>query len=197
MTKAELRREFLAKRKALSADEGARRSKQIGRLFFAYLDENGLTDVPTTIHTFLPIKRRHEVDTWAIIEHIWLSLSHIHTSVPVTDEYNYQLLNYTIFPTTPLVENRLGIPEPAIGSRYETELDQIGMVLVPLLAFDRQGNRVGYGGGYYDRFLAEQVPASRKIGLSFFDPVELIDDIESTDVKLDVCITPERWHIFD
>ncbi|SOD96790.1 5-formyltetrahydrofolate cyclo-ligase [Spirosoma fluviale] len=197
MTKAELRREFLAKRKALTADEVAYRSELIAARFFTYLEENDLADVPTIIHTFLPIKRHNEVNTWAIIEPIWQSFGHIHISVPVTDEYTHQLLNYTIFPGTPLVTNRLGIPEPAIGSRYETELNQISIVLVPLLAFDKQGNRVGYGGGYYDRFLAGCRPDCLKVGLSLFEAVHEITDIEPTDIKLDVCITPDYLHSFD
>lgn len=197
MTKTELRKDFLAKRKALASDEVSRRSQLIADQLFTYLEQNNIDGDTTTIHTFLPIKRHKEVDTWPIIERVWLTLNHIHISVPVTDEYNYQLVNYTIFPATAFVENRLGIPEPAVGSRYETDLGQISVVLVPLLAFDQQGNRVGYGGGYYDRFLAEQIPGSRKIGLSFFEPVDQIDDIEITDIKLNACITPERLYNFD
>ncbi|ADB41329.1 5-formyltetrahydrofolate cyclo-ligase [Spirosoma linguale] len=190
MTKSALRQAFLAQRKALTPDEVACRSELIAGHFFAYMEKNDLVDASTIIHTFLPIKRRNEVNTWAIIEPIWLSFPHIHISVPVTDEYNQQLLNYTIFPGTPLVTNRLGIPEPAVGSRYETELEQISVVLVPLLAFDKQGHRVGYGGGYYDRFLAGCRPDCLKIGLSLFEAVDEITDIEPTDVKLDFCITP-------
>ncbi|GAB4005509.1 5-formyltetrahydrofolate cyclo-ligase [Spirosoma migulaei] len=197
MNKAELRREFLARRKAMTTDEVAHQSQLIADHFFTYFEQNKLGDTPSTIHTFLPIKRHKEVDTWPIIERIWLTLHQVHISVPVTDEYNYQLVNYTIFPATPLVENRLGIPEPAVGSRYETDPEQISIVLVPLLAFDQQGNRVGYGGGYYDRFLAEQVPGSRKIGLSFFGPVDQVDGLDNTDIKLDACITPERLYSFD
>ncbi|GAB2522667.1 5-formyltetrahydrofolate cyclo-ligase [Spirosoma aerophilum] len=197
MTKSALRQSFLAQRKALEADDVTRLSERIADHFFTYLEQNGLAETPFTLHTFLPIKRHNEVNTWAIVEPIWLSYSHIQVSVPVTDEYNQQLLNYTIFPGTPLVNNRLGIPEPAIGSRYETEPGQISIVLVPLLAFDKTGHRVGYGGGYYDRFLADDVPDSRKIGLSLFDPVDNIVDVEPTDVRLDVCITPEHTYVFN
>jgi 5-formyltetrahydrofolate cyclo-ligase len=197
MTKSELRQSFLSQRRALSADDVTRCSEHIAGHFFTYLEQNDLTETPMVLHTFLPIKRHNEVNTWAIIEPIWLSFPHIHISVPVTDEYTQQLLNYTLFPGTPLVNNRLGIPEPAVGSRYETALDQINIVLVPLLVFDKQGHRVGYGGGYYDRFLADDVPISCKIGLSLFDPVDAINGIEPTDVKLDYCITPKRLYRFD
>lgn len=60
---------------------------------------------------------------------------------------------------------------------------------MPLLAYDKQGNRVGYGKGFYDKFLSQCKPNVVKIGLSFFEPEDLIEDIFENDVKLDVCIT--------
>lgn len=197
MTKAELRQAFLAKRKALTADAVSRDSQRITSNFFTYLDQNDLGDKQTILHTFLPIKRQNEVDTWPIIHQVWTNYPHIQISVPVTDEYTNQLINYALFPATTLVENRLGIPEPAIGSRYETDLTQISIVLVPLLIVDRSGHRVGYGGGYYDRFLANDVPHSLKIGLSLFDPIDQIIDFNDTDIKLDVCISPNQTTIFN
>jgi 5-formyltetrahydrofolate cyclo-ligase len=67
---------------------------------------------------------------------------------------------------------------------------------MPLLAFDSKGDRVGYGKGYYDRFLAACRKDVLKIGLSYFPPVSSIDDIEIFDKKLDFCITPERVYAF-
>ena len=192
MTKAELRREYLAKRKAFTAEEGTRDSQRIAANFFTYLEQHDLDGTQATVHTFLPIKRRNEVDTWPIIHQIWTNFPHIQVSVPVTDEYSSQLISYMLFPSTALVENRLGIPEPAVGSRYETDLTQISIVLVPLLIFDRQGHRVGYGGGYYDRFLANVEPGCLTIGLSLFEPVDVIDDIIETDIPLNCAITPTQ-----
>ncbi len=107
------------------------------------------------------------------------------------------MAHYTIYPDTPLVENKLGIPEPLLQDQPQTALCSVKTVLVPLLAFDLQGHRVGYGGGYYDRFLADDVPHSRKIGLSLFGPVDSIDDVDATDVRLDACITPEQVYRFN
>ena len=64
------------------------------------------------------------------------------------------------------------------------------MVLVPLLCFDRSGHRVGYGKGYYDRFLRKCRADCKKIGLSMFDPVDEITDAGESDVRLDLVITP-------
>ncbi|GAB2572093.1 5-formyltetrahydrofolate cyclo-ligase [Spirosoma areae] len=195
MTKVELRRAFLAQRIALPVGDVERRSQLIAEQFFTYFKAERLADIPSFVHSFLPIRRYNEVDTWPIIKGIWTTFDHMAISVPVTDQATRQMRHCTIFPDTLIVENSIGIPEPAVDSRYETDLKYIIAVIVPLLAFDKRGHRVGYGGGYYDRFGSERVPNSRKIGLSLFDPVEEIDDIEPTDVPLDVCITPTRiWH---
>ncbi|MFZ0597958.1 MAG: 5-formyltetrahydrofolate cyclo-ligase, partial [Flavobacterium sp.] len=68
----------------------------------------------------------------------------------------------------------------------------IEVVFVPLLAFDNVGNRVGYGKGFYDKFLAQCKPRTIKIGLSFFEAENQIDDVFESDVKLDYCVTPEK-----
>lgn len=65
-------------------------------------------------------------------------------------------------------------------------------VLVPLIAFDARGFRVGYGKGFYDRFLKTCRADCLKIGLSLFPPVEKIADTADFDVKLDACATPEK-----
>ncbi|MEY3642146.1 MAG: hypothetical protein RLZZ149_74, partial [Pseudomonadota bacterium] len=96
--------------------------------------------------------------------------------------------------TTEFYLNQYGIPEPMGG--IEIKAGQIDAAIIPLLAFDNIGNRVGYGKGYYDRFLANCRADVLKIGLSFFPPVSSIDDIENFDKKLDFCITPERVYAF-
>jgi 5-formyltetrahydrofolate cyclo-ligase len=68
----------------------------------------------------------------------------------------------------------------------------IDVVFVPLLAYDKLGNRVGYGKGFYDKFLNQCKPDVLKIGLSFFEPEELIEDVFENDVKLDFCVTSEK-----
>jgi 5-formyltetrahydrofolate cyclo-ligase len=70
------------------------------------------------------------------------------------------------------------------------------VILVPLLAFDLKGFRVGYGGGYYDRFLVQCRPDAVRIGLSYFDPVEKIVDIDRYDVTLHSCVTPDETYHF-
>ena len=71
--------------------------------------------------------------------------------------------------------------------------EKLDVIFIPLLGFDKQGNRVGYGKGYYDRFLHQCKPEALKIGLSFFEAeTTLIQDTTEHDVPLDVCVTPTQ-----
>ncbi|UFH55527.1 5-formyltetrahydrofolate cyclo-ligase [Spirosoma sp. KNUC1025] len=196
MNKALLRQEFLKKRKALSADEVNRRSELIAGQFFHFLEQNYRVDVPTIIHTFLPIQRQNEIDTWLIIRTIWENYSNLTISVPVTDPSTNSLRHYPLFPETVLADNRWGIPEPVSVNQPCLQPDKFDIVLVPLLVFDKQGHRVGYGGGFYDRFLANCRPNCLKAGLSLFEPVNQIDGIEPTDIKLNTCVTPNQIYQF-
>ena len=156
---------------------------------------DGLTRI--ILHTFLPIVRQNEVDTWPIIHRIWQHFPNSQVAVSVTDITTNWLTHHLLNPQTPLIENRWGISEPQPEAHTAIGSAQIDVVLVPLLVFDKQGHRVGYGKGYYDRFLAECRPDCLKIGLSLFEPVERINDVESTDVRLTMCITPGQIHLFD
>jgi 5-formyltetrahydrofolate cyclo-ligase len=67
---------------------------------------------------------------------------------------------------------------------------------VPLVIVDSGGNRIGYGKGFYDRYLSSCRTETVKIGFSFFEPVGLIKDINQFDVPLNLCITPLRIYEF-
>ncbi len=198
MTKAELRTRFLTERRALLPAEVERRSAAIADRFF----ERVAAETPKTIHVFLPAEGRNEVNTWLIIRRLWADFPAIRVATSVTDWANHTLTHYALTPQTPLVTNRFGIPEPVqlsvindllsvTDNAQQMTNDQFDLVLVPLLAVDKRGHRVGYGGGYYDRFLAQCRPDCQKIGLSFFPPVDRIDNVEPTDVPMSGWITPE------
>lgn len=67
---------------------------------------------------------------------------------------------------------------------------------MPLLVADTRGNRVGYGGGYYDRYLANTGSHSLKLGIGFFDLIDSVSDTAEFDVPLDACITPAGYYEF-
>ena len=90
----------------------------------------------------------------------------------------------------PLMINHLGIPEPISKKIVYPEI-----LLVPLVSFDNQLNRIGYGGGYYDRYLAKISKKKKifKIGLAYsFQKIKKIP-INENDIKLD-CIITEKEH---
>lgn len=188
MTKAELRRLMLVRRRALAPAEVAARSAQLAAAFFATFPVAAWTE----LHTFLPIPQQHEPDTWPIIRRVWQAFPQVRVLVPVVQADGYTLRHCRIGPDTPLVPNRWGIPEP--DAAQEVAVGRLDAVLVPLLAFDEQGQRVGYGKGFYDRFLAEH-PEALRIGLSLEPPVPRIEDAWPGDVALHACLTPEQvWY---
>lgn len=198
MTKSELRQQFLSQRRALTTEDVARRSKSIAEqvLQFSPLLDQLSTPKAGVIHIFLPIVRHKEVDTWLIIHRLWQDFTTVRVVTSISDTATSQLTHYLLTSETPLVENRWGILEPQPEEHHRIDSRQIDCVLVPLLAFDWRGQRVGYGKGYYDRFLTECRPDCLTIGLSLFEPVDLITDIEPTDVVLACCISPDRIWLF-
>ncbi|WP_375438330.1 5-formyltetrahydrofolate cyclo-ligase [uncultured Hymenobacter sp.] len=189
MTKADLRRDMLARRRTLPATEVVRRSAELQK----HLLDNFSVAAWTWLHIFLPIPQQHEPDTWGIIHWVWEQRLPVQLAVPVVQPDGQRLRHYHLSPDTQLVENRWGIPEP-VGAE-EVLPAQLDAVLVPLLAFDEEGHRVGYGKGFYDRFLLECRPDALRIGLSLEPPVPKIADAWAGDIRLHACLTPAgvRW----
>ena len=104
------------------------------------------------------------------------------------------MTNYLLTDSTVIKKNSWNIPEPVDGIDIDSQ--KIDVVFVPLLAFDKRGHRIGYGKGFYDKFLSECRPETLKIGLSFFEAEEIINDISDSDVVLDYCVTPHQHYIF-
>ena len=95
---------------------------------------------------------------------------------------------------TKLKANSWGVPEPLDGIEVPTQ--KIDLVFLPLLAFDENGNRVGYGKGFYDNFLRECKEDVVKVGLSLFTAEKEITDVNGNDIPLDYCVTPEKIYSF-
>jgi 5-formyltetrahydrofolate cyclo-ligase len=182
--KADLRRQMLERRRQLPAAELAQRSTQVAAHFFDAFDVRAWR----TVHVFLPIRRRQELNTWPIIHRLWADYPLVSVVVPVVVA-NGRLTHRLLTSKTELVENAWGIPEPVQAE--EVSPAALDAVLLPLLAFDEQGHRVGYGKGFYDRFLSE-CPQALRIGLSLEPPVPLIADAWAGDVALHACVTPKR-----
>ncbi len=184
MTKSDLRKLFLEKRASLASGDRTTASEQIAERFF---DSVGIS-AAVTLHTFIRIGKFNEIDTSIIYHKIWRDHPDIMTVAPRAELTIGDLVGVAFDREADWSENAWGISEPVGGQVIEPS--QLDVVLVPLLCFDEQGYRVGYGKGMYDRFLARCRPDCIKVGLSYFPPVEAIDDIGEYDDKLDMCITP-------
>lgn len=144
-----------------------------------------------SIHIFLPIVEKNEPDTFLMIDWLKAHQPQIKIIVPKADFDTALMTNHHYEGKEDLQENLYKILEPQKGALHTGDVD---MVIIPLLAFDMSGNRVGYGKGFYDRFL--QPMGTRKIGLSLFSELTVIDDVNVHDVKLDECLTPEKRYVF-
>ena len=146
------------------------------------------------LHTYLPSLKLVEVDTSNLVRYLQFKNPDLKIAVPKIDIHSNSLYHYQLLENIILVTNQFGINEPEEGNRVEAE--EIDLVLVPLLAFDKKGFRVGYGKGFYDKFLTDCRPDVISVGLSFFEPVEEITDINEFDIPLNYCVTPNNLFSF-
>lgn len=190
MTKSEARKEFLKKRQALTDAQRDVLNLQLYHRLFA----SGYIDLVHTLHIFLSMERTREPDTWQIIDRIRREMPNIRLVIPrVNDDGTMDHLYFEGLHQ--LKQSAMGILEPSQG--VPASIHKIDMVLVPLVAVDVEGNRVGYGKGFYDRFLKDCRKDCKKIGISFFTPVEKFSDVQPHDVSMDVCFTPGGVFVFN
>jgi 5-formyltetrahydrofolate cyclo-ligase len=135
-----------------------------------------------------------EPDTAPIVRYLQFINPLVKIVIPKIDIHSGNINHYHFDEAVELITNSYGIDEPKEGNLIKE--DEIDLVLIPLLAFDRKGFRVGFGKGYYDKFLARCKPNVIKTGLSFFDPVDEINDISGFDIPLNFCITPKEIFSF-
>lgn len=163
---------------------------QIKERFFA----NFVLENVEVLHLFLSIAEKGEIDTSPFFDEVWREFADIKTVVPRVDFERDILEHLEIDAGSQLKVNHWGISEP-VGDELISE-KEFDLVLVPLLCFDERGFRVGYGKGFYDKFLSLCRADCLKVGVSFFEPIAEISDVNEFDVKLDFCVTPEKIYRF-
>ena len=187
MNKKELRTKYKSLRQELSLEEIEDKSLAIANKMLQL-------DIweKTYFHLFLTIEEQKEVETEFILQILAGKDKEI-----VVAKINFKTLkmtNYLLTDNTKFQKNEYNIYEPVDG--IEVPNTKIEVVFVPLLAYDKRGNRVGYGKGFYDNFLSKCNEDVLKIGLSFFEPEDAIDDVSQTDIRLDCCVTPKTNYSF-
>ena len=182
MKKFELRKTYKNKRQELAFSEIQKFQESI----YTQIYDLDIFNIKT-IHIFLTLEKFKEIDTNPIIS--YFREKNIKIVVSKSDFVNNSLTHFYLEKDTQIEFNKYGIPEPKNAIQVsEKELD---LVFVPLLISDENHFRVGYGKGFYDRFLASCSKDCKKIGLNFFKPISKIDDINEYDVVLDDVIYPK------
>ena len=186
MTKTELRAKYKKLRTRISSEDIEDLSLRIA---------NSSLELPiweaTYYHIYLTITDKQEINTDYLL-HI-LQGKDKSIVIPKANFERGEMKHFLLQENTLIRVSNHGIPEPESGIEISSE--QIDIVFVPLLAFDIQGNRIGYGKGFYDRFLAKCNPKAIFVGLSFFEAEDKIIN-EFIDIPLHFCVTPNKIYAF-
>jgi 5-formyltetrahydrofolate cyclo-ligase len=184
--KNNVRQYFLTLRKQLDANMVDYASQLIKDQFLKEWDFK-----QQNISCFLPMTQKKEVNTFPLLQSLekknklW---------VPVTDFQQGRMAHFSFDQKTPLKVNPYGIPEP-VEPKNTIDAKALDVIVIPLLAADFGGNRIGYGKGFYDKLLKDCSSQAIRIGLSFFEPIENIP-CEAFDEKLHFLVTPKQTYRF-
>src|SRR5690554_1725226 len=181
MDREEIRELYREKRRKLSIDECVNKSVNITNNLLRYWMFNN-----KLIHCFLRIHRLKEVDTLPLIKKL---RERNKVCIPVSNFKANEMKHILLTDHTQFQDNPIGIPEPVNGEEVQSE--KIDVVIVPLLAVDQHGNRLGYGKGFYDRFLAKCKPSTIFIGVTMFGIHDDFKEVDSYDIPLHYVVTPE------
>jgi 5-formyltetrahydrofolate cyclo-ligase len=187
MLKSAARKHFLDLRKNLSTSECLKLDDllliQWQRFNMPYLDCMG---------SFYPMEDKNEPNVLLLAKYVKTFVPHLTMAYPKINEDGISMKFYA--ETDTLSQNKWGIQEPLPFN--EIEIQQMEVILVPLLGMDLKGNRIGYGKGFYDRYLANSPKTQLRVGISYFEPIERIQDTHEFDVPLTHCITPWKTYEF-
>jgi 5-formyltetrahydrofolate cyclo-ligase len=189
MTKEQIRKEYREKRLALGDPERDR----LDDLMLISFQSAPIPFIHSLL-SFWPIDENHEPNTHLATGFLKFRNPEMRTAYPVCDFTAETMVAMLTDADTPFVKKQFNMLEPSQGDICSPgELD---MVFVPLLAFDKSGYRVGYGKGFYDRFLQDCREDCLKVGFSYFDPIPGRVPRHEFDVPLNLCITPQQVYVF-
>ena len=191
--KRDLRPEYKKMRLSLSIEERKTFSASICK---GVIESDVLQDAHI-VHVFLPIERHKEIDTHDIVKYLWDK--GINVAISISHFDNGTMSHYLYTPTTRLSLSSFSIPEPeCITGLIPVDEKDIDVVITPLLCCDKRGYRVGYGRGFYDRFFAQCRSDVKRVGMSFFPPIDdVIEDIDVNDIPLTHLCTVDEFITFE
>lgn len=179
--KADIRADALARRALLLGDARELANRQV----FERAHKLDAFQLATSVHIYRSFG--DEVETWPFFEYAWGLGKTV--AVPVTTASGLNHVRVTR--ETQWQSGPFGIPEPSTSEGES--MDDVTLVVVPVVAFDKAGNRIGYGKGYYDRFLANT--RAMTMGLAFECQRSESIPTESHDIALSCIATEQRWYI--
>lgn len=175
MDKTELRREIRARKRAMTEAEIEERSAKLAQLFFA----SRAYQNAKTIYGYLPYNQ--EVRTVPMLERALKDGK----KVAVPKVYGEEMKFLYLDDLNAVAKGYAGIPEPIADEPVAH--DETALVLMPGLAFDPQGHRIGYGGGFYDKFLAAE-PNHPTLALCYEFQMLPKLDVEDHDIPVDTVL---------
>jgi 5-formyltetrahydrofolate cyclo-ligase len=144
--------------------------------------------------SFYPMEEKNEMNTFLLTEYLHFKNPALQTCYPKTDFINHTMQAIACGADAIFEGNAYNILEPVHNEIVDAEL--VDLIIVPLLICDTEGNRVGFGKGFYDRYLKDCREDCIKVGVSYFEPIDRIEDADEFDVPLNFCITPSQAYVF-
>ncbi|MBM7614248.1 5-formyltetrahydrofolate cyclo-ligase [Alkaliphilus hydrothermalis] len=180
-----IRQKILNKRENLQREEVVIRSSRIIK------NLDALEYFTNAVNIMLYLSFRNEVDTKDLI--VKLLKENKRVFIPVTVPKTKELVvSELINPDADLELGHFGVMEPKQEALRPVTPETLDLVIVPGVAYDERGYRIGYGGGYYDRFLPKLMPNTPKVSIAFeLQMIDQVDD-DSFDIPVDFIITEER-----
>jgi 5-formyltetrahydrofolate cyclo-ligase len=193
MKKSEIREKALAERKSWTQENFDLKNSELLNQIIAFMQP-----LPRNLMlmSFQSMEHTREVMT-SPIHSLLTDEPFFHQLIfPKVEKNTSQLIPYLTDKKSKFEKSEWGILEPVEESAVRLQPKDVDIIFIPLLAIDIHGQRVGYGKGFYDRFLASTKPDLIKIGLSLKDPVEPIEDLNPFDIALDFAITTNSVYRF-
>jgi len=189
MIKKNVRKEYLQRRMDTPEED---LQQQMALMAFQF---RKLTLPPVKfLMSYSPLLSRREFDVSVCEDMLKIQNPSLQIAWPRIDEQTRDMDAVIMQRGGLFTKNRYNVLEPISSTIIEPEV--LDVIFVPLVAFDERGYRVGYGKGYYDRFLARCKPGIIRVGFCYFEPVRPIEDVHQFDIPLNYCITPYRTYEF-
>lgn len=185
MDKKDIRKSILYERNNLSDIEAIEKSKIIINKLIS------LEEFKNSKVVFVYMDFKNEVKTGEIINTLFRENKRV--VVPWTDTVNTEIIPTEIMDLErDLVNSSFGYLEPKREEERQVNIEEIDLIIVPGVAFDKKLNRIGFGKGYYDRILKVKRKDAHAIAIAY--EFQVLDEIpqEEHDIKMDLIITEEN-----